>query len=47
MRWSGLAAMRASYDAAQIAIEVSRESILGEPWPAYRMTQNRFPGLFR
>jgi len=47
MRWSGLAALRATYDAGQIQIEVSRESILGEPWPAHRMTQNRFPGLYR
>jgi hypothetical protein len=47
MRWAGLVAMRTTYDAGQIMIEVSRESILGEPWPAHRMTQNRFPGLYR
>ena len=47
MRWTGLCAMRTTYDASQIMIEVSREAILGEPWPAHRMTQARFPGLFR
>jgi hypothetical protein len=47
MRWAGLVAMRTTYDVNTVMIEVSRESILGEPWPAHRMTQNRFPGLYR
>lgn len=38
---------RATYDAGQIVIDITRELVVNEPWPAHRMTQNRFPGLFR
>jgi hypothetical protein len=36
-----------NYDAMQLSLDVSREPIESEPWPAQRMTRERFPGLFR
>jgi hypothetical protein len=45
--YSGLSAVKASYDASRVTIDVSREAIVNEPWPAHRMTQRRFPGLYR
>jgi hypothetical protein len=36
-----------SYNAAQVSLDVSREPIETEPWPAFRMTKARFPGLYR
>jgi hypothetical protein len=40
-------ATNASYSATQVSLDVSREPIESEPWPAFRMTKQRFPGLFR
>lgn len=45
--WLGLKLMGAEGDASQIMLEISREPIDGEPWPAARMTRQRFPGLHR
>jgi hypothetical protein len=36
-----------SYNAQQVSLDVSREPIESEPWPAFRMTKVNFPGLFR
>lgn len=36
-----------SYDAATVSIDLIREPLSTEPWPAQRMTKSRFPGLFR
>lgn len=40
-------ATSASYNAMQVSLDISREPIESEPWPAFRMTKDRFPGLFR
>jgi len=44
-------ATSASYNAMQVSLDISREPIESEPWPAFRMTKNGqifgFPGLFR
>ena len=37
----------ATYNAQQVSLEVSREPIEMEPWPAQRMTKERYPGQFR
>lgn len=42
-----LRAMNVTYDADRVVLEVGRDAMLNEPWPAHRMTQNRFPGLYR
>lgn len=42
-----LKATGSNYNAQQVTLEVSREPIELEPWPAQRMTKQRFPGLFR
>ncbi|WP_296741451.1 DUF1833 family protein [Mesorhizobium sp.] len=36
-----------SYNAMQVSLTVSREPFESEPWPAQRMTRERFPGLYR
>ncbi|MDB5620506.1 hypothetical protein [Tardiphaga sp.] len=36
-----------TYNATQLTLTVSREPIEAEPYPAHRMTRERFPGLFR
>lgn len=36
-----------SYNAQQVSLDVSREPIESEPWPAFRTTKARFPGLYR
>lgn len=36
-----------TYDAQKVTLTVSREPIETEPYPAQRMTKQRFPGLFR
>lgn len=36
-----------SYNAQQVSLDVSREPIDAEPWPAFRMTKVNYPGLFR
>jgi len=46
-QWTGLKATKASYNAGQLTLTVSREHLLNEPWPAYRTTRERFPGLHR
>jgi hypothetical protein len=40
-------ATNGSYNASQVTLDVSREPIEQEPWPAFRMTKQNFPGLFR
>lgn len=40
-------ATNASYNAQQVSLDVSREPIESEPWPAFRTTKARFPGLYR
>lgn len=40
-------ATNGTYNAVQVSLDVSREPIESEPWPAFRMTKQRFPGLFR
>jgi hypothetical protein len=42
-----LKATGSTYNAQQVSLNVSREPIEREPWPAFRMTKSRFPGLFR
>ncbi|MEH2705231.1 hypothetical protein ABIF21_000016 [Bradyrhizobium elkanii] len=37
----------ATYDAQSVSLSVSREPIETEPYPAQRMTKQRFPGQFR
>lgn len=36
-----------TYSAQQVTLDVSREPIETEPWPAQRMTKERYPGQFR
>lgn len=40
-------ATNGGYNAQQVSLDVSREPIEGEPWPAFRTTKARFPGLYR
>lgn len=40
-------ATNGSYNAVQVSLDVSREPIETEPWPAFRTTKARFPGLYR
>ncbi|MGW1423666.1 hypothetical protein ACWAT4_26500 [Bradyrhizobium manausense] len=37
----------ATYNATQVSLTVSREPIESEPYPAQRMTKQRYPGQFR
>jgi hypothetical protein len=39
--------INSSYNASQVSVDLSREPIETEPWPAFRMTKQRYPGLFR
>ncbi|MGG3810997.1 DUF1833 family protein [Methylorubrum rhodesianum] len=45
-RFTRLQAVRGSYDANQVSLDISREPFTSEPMPAGRMTPDRFPGLF-
>lgn len=47
VQYLDLKAVRRSYDAERLTLNVSREPITSEPWPFARMTKERFPGLFR
>lgn len=40
-------ATNGGYNATQVTLDVSREPIETEPWPAFRMTKVNYPGLFR
>jgi hypothetical protein len=40
-------ATNGSYNAMQVSLDVSREPIESEPWPAFRTTKARFPGMYR
>jgi hypothetical protein len=40
-------ATNGSYNAQQVSLDISREPIESEPWPAFRMTKDNAPGLFR
>lgn len=40
-------ATNGSYNAQQVSLDVSREPIESEPWPAFRTTKARFPGMYR
>lgn len=44
-RYTRLRAVRGSYDASQVSLDISREPFTSEPMPADRMTPDRFPGL--
>ncbi|TXN64985.1 hypothetical protein [Methylobacterium sp. WL6] len=44
-RYTRLRAVRGSYDASQVSLDISREPWTSEPMPAGRMTADRFPGL--
>lgn len=45
VRYTRLRGVRATYDAAQVSLDISREPWTSEPMPAGRMTADRFPGL--
>ncbi len=45
--WSGMKVIKASGNADVVTLDLSREPITNEPFPAHYMTRNRFPGLFR
>lgn len=45
-RFTRLQAVRGTYDANQVSLDISREPFTSEPMPAGRMTPDRFPGLF-
>jgi hypothetical protein len=45
-QWLNLLGVQGDYDSSRITYEVSRQAISNEPWPAHRMTRNRFPRLF-
>lgn len=40
-------ATNGGYNAQQVSLDVSREPIESEPWPAFRTTKVNFPGLYR
>jgi hypothetical protein len=42
-----MTATGSTYNAEQVSLDVSREPIETEPWPAQRMTKDRYPGQFR
>lgn len=42
-----MTATNATYNAQQVSLDVSREPIESEPWPAFRTTKVNFPGLYR
>ena len=45
LRFTDLQAVRGSYDAGQVSLDISREPFTSEPMPAGRMSKYRFPGL--
>lgn len=45
--WIGLLMTSADGDSGQVSIKFSMEPITGEPYPADRMTKERFPGLHK
>jgi hypothetical protein len=46
-QYLGLQAAHVVYDKGRITLDITRETIFTRrPWPAGRMTQARFPGLF-
>lgn len=45
--YTGFRMISASGDAGTVSLTISREPITSEPWPAGRMTRQRFPALFR
>lgn len=47
VRYTGFKLLAASGDAGTVSLTISREPITAEPWPAGRMTRQRFPALFR
>lgn len=44
-RYTRLRATRGTYDASKVTLDISKEPWTSEPWPAGRMTADRFPGL--
>lgn len=46
-QWTGLQAVTGTYDANRVTLDISREPITSKPYPAFRQTRSRFPGLFR
>jgi hypothetical protein len=42
-----MTAIGATYNAAQVSLDISREPIETEPWPADRTTKMNFPGMYR
>lgn len=45
VQFTDLQAVRGSYDAGQVSLDISREPFTSEPMPAGRMSKNRFAGL--
>ncbi len=45
--YTDLKTLRATYSADSITVEISRDQVASEPWPAHRQTKRRFPGLYR
>lgn len=45
--YTDLKTLRATYDASSISVEISRDPVTSEPWPAHRQTRHRFPALYR
>lgn len=45
LQFTDLQAVRGSYDAGQVSLDISREPFTSEPMPAGRMSKYRFPGL--
>jgi hypothetical protein len=43
----GMRLMSVEGNASEVTLNISREPIHSEPWPAGRMTRQRFPGLHR
>jgi hypothetical protein len=43
----GLRLMSVEGNASEVTLNISRDPINAEPWPAGRMTRQRFPGLHR
>lgn len=45
--WFDMRLVSASGDASEITLQISKEAVTAEPWPAARMTKARFPGLHK
>ncbi|WMT85559.1 hypothetical protein NO932_11535 [Pelagibacterium sp. 26DY04] len=43
--WHGFKLINVEGDGGQITLSITRDPVTAEPWPAGRMTRERFPGL--